>query len=420
MARPDDAKAALRALVAHADLIIHACLEEGGRIIEDNENQAALNQLRQHRLVFELDDELQLTQVNRVASDLIHHVTQSYRRQMSCAAANGIVMDLESIIEAFKMADSSHSKDLPLREAEVQELVASLIDTLRGITQRFTRYIHSEFSYVSDLEQRVHENRRALDEVRDLNNLFDTLTPYYLMDLAGSNARLQHLLMKVLRRNIERLRTDVIDAAHGLRENLAKLEKDQEARRQGTLIDGFLSHYEQNPSYNPDPDILEGAEHIPPALSRVDPLLIRSQPDIEDVSQHEELLELLAGALNRQDASERKKDLKSNQPPVAVQDSRDASVLIETDAFNMALDDFFDALPALTRRGEEVSSLSAYDILRVQEPVDVWLLGIFGRHFVNGETRQLPYQGSLIGRVIPKYSGSHVISDIVFRKAGTA
>lgn len=420
MARPDDAKAALRALTTHADLLIQACLEEGGRLTEDNENEAALAQLRRHRLVFELDEERQFAQVSRVVSDLMHHVTQSYRRQMSCAAAGGIVQELDSIIEAYKLAWHNSSSDLPLREAEAQETVASLIDTLREITQRFTRYIHSEFSYVSDLDQRIHENRRALQEARDLNELFDTLTPGFLMDWAGAISGLQYLLMKILRRNLDKLRKDLIDATHGLRENLAKLEKDQQARRHSNMIEAFLRHYEQNLSYRPDPGLLEGAEDIPPAFCRVEPMGMRAQPDIDDAAQHDDLRELLAGALNRRDAREREREVSPDRAPVAVQDSREAVVAVEPAPFDRAIDYFFDALPELTAHTGEVSTMAAYQLLEVQEPADVWLLGVYGRyqsHLVEGNP---PYRGQLLEHEVPRYSGNHEVNDIVFRAAEAA
>lgn len=412
MARPDEAKAALRAIYSHADLLIQACLEDGGQILENSDTAAALQTLRHHRLIFELDVEQQSAQVNRVVSGLIHHVTQSYRRQLSCAAASGIVQELESIVEGYKMAWRSNSNDLPTREAEAQECVASLIDTLREITQRFTRYIHTDFSYVSDLEQRIHENRRALKEANDLNQVFDTLTPRYLEELAGPVSGLQRLLLRTLRRHLAHLRTDLVDATHGLRENLSRLEKDEKALQYSHLIDAFLCHYEQTPNYQPDAGMLEGMERIPPVFCGVDPLTMRAEPDISDVAQHEGFRDLLAAALKR--SAEQVRPQETRREPVKVRDKRKAVVTIERDPFNEAMTHFFEALPLLTQRLGRVSAMDAYYALKVEKPVDVWLMGVFSHHHIQRDRMPSAYRSQLTEVRLPLYDGNFIVSDIVF------
>lgn len=415
MARPDDAKAALRALSTYSDLLIQACLEDGGQIHEDNDTEAALQTLRHHRLIFELDEEYQSAQVSRVVSNLMHHVTQSYRRHLSCAAANGIVQELLSIVEAYKMAWRSNSSDLPLREAEAQESVASLIDMLREITQRFTRYIHTDFSYVSDLEQRIHENRRALQEARDLNQVFDTLTPGYLEEIAGPVSGLQRLLLKTLRRNLAKLRTDLVDATHGLRENLSKLEKDEQALQYSNLIESFLCHYDQMPNYQPDPGLLESLDRIPPVFCEVEPLPMRAEPDITDAAQHDILRDLLSSALKRGAAEERKRSEK--RKTVRVRDNRKAEIAIEPDPFNLALIQFFEALPILTKQLGRVSALQAYHALEVPEPPDVWLMGVFSHHHIQGNGEKTTYRSELEEVALPHYNGNFSVRDVVFMPA---
>lgn len=414
MARPDDARAALRVLNQHAKMVIDACLEDGGRIAESDDNEKALGALRQHRLVFELDEERQQAQVSRVVSELMHHITQSYRRQLSCSAAAGMMEELESVIEAYHLARASGSRDLAMREAEAQEIVAALIDTLRQITQRFTSYIHSEFSYVVDLDQRIHENRRALREAKDLNRLFDTLTPGYLLDKSGASSALQYLLTKILRRNLERLRKDLVDANHGLRENLARLEKDQQARRRSNMVEGFLRHYEQNPGYSPDPGLLEVSRHVPEVFCGVAPVSMRAQPNLDDASQHDDLRLLLAGALNRESARDREKGKAEDAEPVSVRDSRESQVEVAPEPFDQALDYFFDALPRLAMVTPQVSSMAAYELLEVAEPADVWLLGVYGRYQALLGGAAPPYVANLVEAVVPRYSGNRLVSDIVF------
>lgn len=415
MARLDDAKSALRAIMSHADLLIHACTENGGRIPVDSESGAALPSLRQHRLTFELEDDFQSAQVSRVVSDLLHHITRSYRRQLSCAAASGLVQELEGIVEGYRMAWYKHnSPDLRLRESEAQETVAALIDMLREITQRFVRYIHTEFSYVSDLEQRIHENRRALREAEDLNRLFDTISPSYLENQAGPIPGLQHLLVKVLRHNIGRLRQDLGSATHLLRENLAKLEKDEEALRYGSLIDAFLQHYDRNPGYQPDPGLLEAGIHTPPAFCRVESMELRAEPDVYDQAQHDEMRALLGSALKRTEKTSRPEEEVSRRTPVRVRDCRQSTLAVEPDQFSIAIRHFFSALPQLTAQQGRVSAVEAHRILKVPKPMDVWLMGVYYHHIDGFNGRNPPYYCDLDEKQEPYCTGNHQVRDVTF------
>lgn len=415
MARHDDAQRALWALYQHAQVLADACLENRGAIPETAENQQAIEQLRKHRLIFDLDEDRPYSQVSRVVSDLMHHVTQSYRRQLSCGAAADQVKDLEHIANSYAAAvRTGAQEDRELREAQAQEVVASLIDTLRQITQRFTGYIHHQFSMVSDLDQRILENKRAISEAQDLNRLFDTLTPNYLTGLAGASDTLQYLLMKVLRRNLDRLRSDLVGATHGLRENLAKLEKDLEARRYSSLIDVFLTHYERNPGYTPDPALVEGAINVPDVCATVVPMDLRATADIEDASQANALSDIVSGVL-RQKAASADYDADAAEAPTHVQDSRHDVVEEPEDPLDTALDNFFEALPHLLEVGP-TSALEAYHVLGVEHPEEVWLLAVMQRLQTLMADRAPVPPFELQAHVVERYSGNIEVADVVFRQ----
>lgn len=415
MARHDDAQKALWALYHHAQLLADACLENRGAIPETAENQQAIEQLRKHRLIFDLDEDRPYSQVSRVVSDLMHHVTQSYQRQVSNADVSGLVEELEHIASAYAAATRTGAQaDRELREAQAQELVANLIDTLRQITQQFTGYILHQFSMVTDLDQRILENKRAITKAQDLNRLFDTLTPNYLAGLAGASDTLQYLLMKVLRRNLDRMRGDLVDATHGLRENLAKLEKDLDTRCYSSLIDVFLTHYERNPGYTPDPSLVEGAVNIPDVCATVAPMDLRAIANIEDASQAHSLEEIVSGVL-RQKVASLNEEGEGAQAPTKVTDSRNDIVEEPQDPFDTALDNLFEALPHLLEVGP-TSALEAYRLLDVEHPEEVWLLAVLQRLQTLMADMALVPPFELQAHEVERYSGNIEVSDIVFRK----
>ncbi|CAM4129374.1 hypothetical protein VRRI112168_15285 [Vreelandella rituensis] len=419
MAGLNDATAGLQAVHQNAAILIDACLTHGGRISEEELEPNTLATLRRHRLVFDVDEDYGYVQVSRVVADLLHHLTQSYKRQLLAGAGHDIVNDLEHITESYRMAEQTGSADLLLRETEAREAVASLIDMLRQTILRFTTYIHSDFSMVSDLDQRIHENKRAIEDAKALNQFFDSLMPSYLKKLAGRSPTLQTLLMKLLRRNLDRLRADLLDATHSLRENLARLERDRTVQHYSHLIDDFYKHYLRNPGYQPDPSMLDRVQTLPQCFIPGEGMKLQASSDIENPAQHEELRGLLAQALERLAPDERVAQEDANETIVTVVEQRNAVMQEEEDPFATAINQFFEAIPALILQASAVSAMDAHQTLSVEEPGDVWLLAVWTRYLTLLADRQsdCDYIAQHVEQVLETFSGNREVRDIHFRSA---
>lgn len=417
MAGLNDATAGLLAIHQNAAILIDACLTRGGRISEEELEPSTLATLRRHRLVFDVDEDYGHVQVSRVVAELMHHLTQSYKRQLLAGAGSDIVNDLEHITESYRMAEQNGSADLSLRETEARETVASLIELLRQTIRRFTTYIHSDFSMVSDLDQRIHENKRAIDDAKALNQFFDSLKPDYLQKLAGRSPILQTLLMKLLRRNLDRLRADLIDATHALRTSLARLERDRRVQRYSHLIDDFYQHYLRNPSYQPDPSMLDRVQAVPNCFARSEELRLPTRADIQDLTKHDTLRELLAQALERLTPADRVAQEDAGGAIVPVTEQRNEVMEEEEDPFTEAIDDFFNAIPALILHTSSVSAMEAHKTLNVDEPGDVWLLAVRTRYLTLLADRQsaCDFLAEHVEHVLEKFSGNREVSDIHFR-----
>ena len=283
--------------------------------------------------------------------------------------------------------------------------------------RRFTTYIHSDFSMVSDLDQRIHENKRAIEDAKALNQFFDSLLPSYLKKLAGRSPTLQKLLMKLLRRNLDRLRADLLDATHALRESLARLERDRTVQRYSHLIDDFYQHYQRNPGYQPDPSMLDRVQTVPKCFAPGEELKLQATSDIENPAQHQDLRGLLAQALERIAPDDRATQEDPGSATVTVVEQRNSLMHEEQDPFITAIDQFFEAIPALTLQAASVSALDAHQALKVGEPADVWLLAVWTRYLTLLADRHADcdYIAQHVEQVLEKFSGNREVSDIHFR-----
>ncbi|MDT8878360.1 hypothetical protein RSO68_02630 [Halomonas saccharevitans] len=413
MARLDDARNAMKALAKYTDALAEATLEHGGVIYDTPDNRETIQALRHHQLVFHLDEDLPHVQVSRVVGDLMAHVTQSYQRQASSGAVSDLVRELQNVVESYFVArDNGATDDASRKLIEAQEVIASLINTLQAIVVRFTHYIHNRFSTVSDIDLRILENRRALDEAGNINRLLDTLTPSYLMQLARFSRELQYLLTKILARSLSRLRANLVDALHRLTDNLAKLQNDKEVQRQNHVIDAWLQHYERNPRYTPGEDILDEAHGRSPSLFRVEPLEIRAHPAIDDPSQREELDELAENALRRLEPGALT-DSNVSTERVEVIDQRGAEEVEPEDPLEHALEWFFEALPTLVTQ-QPISAIDAYYKLDVEEPLDFWMLALWESYNMRLENGEVVVPVELTERQMGTYDGTRLVEDIVF------
>ncbi len=311
------------------------------------------------------------------------------------------------------MSAAGSLKDRKHYEFEAQEVVADLIDALRMITHRFAGYVRNEFSMVSNLVQRIKENQRAIDEAARLNDLFATITPAELSELAGSDPTLSRLLKHLLGRAVRQCAEELHDALHKLRENLARLEADKKYQRQNELIDSMLQHYQRNPGYQPT---VEQYQHLPKLFAMVDPFKLYAHPPIDSPTEEYALAELAQAALNRVKAANKPERSASESETVDVVDSRDEvyeEVLGEVD---QALEHMFELLPELTE-AQSVSSLACLDQLALDIRPDLWNLCVTDHYdnsnFADGKRIKITF----IETPVPGYNGNHIVEDVVFVSA---
>lgn len=414
MARYDEAGSSIALLSRNTELLAEACLEHQGVILESDVPPKLITDLLGHRLAFRLDEHDQYVQVNRVVSELFHHVTQSYRRRLSSGAIEDLFDQLKHTINSyFDVSAAGNLDDRKHYELEAQEVIADLIDSLRMIIHRFSEYVRNEFSIVSNLVQRIKENERAIDEAARLNALFATITPEELSELSRSDPTLSRLLKQLLGRAVRQCTEELHDILHKLRENLARLEADKKYQRQNQLIDGMLQHYQRNPSFQPT---ISHYEHLPKLFAMVSPFKLNAHPPVDSPTEEHILAELAQSALSRIKTADKPLKDKLTQKTIDIVDSRGEIYTEGLGDVEQALVDLFELLPELTSL-HDISSLDCLDLFSLEIRPDLWNLCVVDHfsnsRFASGKAIKISY----IQKTVPGFNGNHTVEDVVFVRA---
>lgn len=411
MARYDEASATFSLIARNSELLAEACLENQGTITESDTTPKVISDLLAHRLALRLDEDDNYIQVNRIVSQLFHHVTQSSRRRLSHGAIADLFNDLRHAVESyFEVRSAGSLDDMRTYEKAIHEIVSDLQYFLHTITIQFAGYVRNEFSTVSNLNQRIRENQRAIKEAESLNKLFSDITPEELSQLARSDLMLSKLLSQRLNREVRNCVKELHDVYHRLSENLTKLESDEKYQRQNKLIDSMLAHYERNPSYQPS---INSLDRLPRLFSIVTPFKFVTHPPIDNPIEEGLLAEYAQVALNRVKASDKPVREIVKLEPVLVTDNSGLTVTQELCDIQQALINMFAVLHELTERGA-VSSLDCLKMLKIDMHPKFWNLCVID-HYMNsdygsGKEIQIRY----IQEPVPNYNGNFIVNDIMF------
>lgn len=304
MARSDEAQKTLRVLAANSEAILEAHLNRGNCVLDSDANQSLIETLKHHRLVWRIDgDDEEDPRLNKDLVKLLNHITESDRRRWANEQVGNLWRELTDLFEQYKKARSNVSLDDQERlEAEIKECLHLLIEDIRHATETFAAYLNNGFSYITDIELRIHQNEKAIDRAGKLTSLFGSFNIQSLADQAGSDPFLKRLLLKYLPATLEEGRSNLSYALNQLTDMLVRLQEEQRLNR---LIGGFEIHFQRNPGYVPSIEHIE-LDACPGVLNSVAPFYLGSSPDIYDPMDDEELKKLAAVARTLDGQEDRK------------------------------------------------------------------------------------------------------------------
>lgn len=406
MARQDDAKSALRALANHADAILDAYLNSGGKIEDIPEHETVINTLSRHRLVWRIE-ETEPYQLRNVVTRLLNHCTETYRRQIASESVAGQWSHLQDLFDQYRTATSrSLVEDKQNLEREIQERLMEIIEDIKGATIAFTYYISSGFAYITDLELRIEENRRVIERASQLNSLLESFQLPELARQAGQEPFLKRLLLRHLPAALEHSRKDLNYALDQLRLLLMRLREDQ---RLNKLVGAFETHYMNHRGFMPSIDDLP-LTTCPSAINTADPIFLKAYPDIYDPAD-ESALAAIAGKVRvyRDPDESRSKELE--RVPVEL-GTEGETVIEEPDLVDEAVEELINAV---LEDGMEIMAARAHRALEIDLDMESWL------HALSSEIDSLPdrdrarVEVQYIGHHDAIFPDNHYVHDIVLR-----
>lgn len=435
-----EAKKATNVVLKHINLITQACIEHGGLLYLQQENQKAIAHLNQAKLGFYIDD-IDGFQLSNAVVRYISHITQTSRLRASSQTLSGLIEELESSIEFYYLAQKHGGHDLAFYENDLQERVINIISELNGITLHFSYQVYNTLNIIEDLDIKIRENEKALETINRLNQVFSHLTVNKLSTWARQDAFLQALLLKLMKSAIDRGITELINSGHQLRQNLAKLQQDKQQQKLNHLIDGFYQHYLQHPTFKPDSSLLSQQADC---FNLANDLALTSYPDLDN-PVNDEFIGDIATSLSERIRQYHDPNL-SNEPQSDsnIEDVTDSDALqFEQSPLYIALLQFFEAL--ISEEGyPSLSAVDAWEFLfegsldngnLASDPdnadenqpaelaeldevsIEDWLLNVASYYYMHKDQFQPPLSIHIEEEAVENYSGNHIVRDIVIKRS---
>lgn len=273
-----------KALANHSELIAEAYFT--GVVYKDNQNQRALNQLKQLKVLVNHDAD-----GYRIAGRL----TQFLDSALSSDRVRRLDTDLASWIETLEQQISLHQDaydegrldDCDSYFAEIERLVFDLSDTLEENTRYLSMLVNSRFANVRTLAEKQKQNAFYISRLEKLVNAITALQPESLLEMVEGQTLIYDLLGQQLIRKLPIYQQRLQDILDTLKVFLFEL-RQIEVRAQ--LVQGFAFFLQQNQNYQPQ-DWSE-RDSIPEHWNQIKPLGLLVYADPLDHTLEEDLIEI--------------------------------------------------------------------------------------------------------------------------------
>lgn len=408
MGRKEDSKSAIGALHRHVETVDDACYLARGQIDETPENDTLITALQRNRLVYPVDG-LMGFQVHGKVRGLFDHVTSRHRYRESHSKFAGLIEDLESAIDSYRNAKHKQFRDTEHFFGEVQEVVMDVMDNLSDTVDMFYNVVSDEFSIVSDIDERIRQTKRCLNDISQINTVFESLGVERMNQWVGIDLRLERLLMKVLKAHVDKCILDLAASSRKLNAMLSKLVKDKQAQRLNNLIDTFSGQFKREPGYRPN---IQALEHLPSFFRQAALLHPGGYPDTRSARDEERLIDAAVQALKK--ANNRVLP-EADDSPVNITDKLDASLEETIDPLVESAELFVEALmdehcPA------RLTAMEAYEKLGVSASEEDWLLTVMSYYTAQKRSIDQHWHMTRDETVLQPFDGTVYVLDIVFER----
>lgn len=396
----------LRTLAGHSELIAEAYFT--GVVYKDNQNQRALNQLKQLKVLVNHDAE-----GYRIAGRL----TQFLDSALSSDRVRRLDTDLADWIDTLKLQISlyqdaeveNRAGDCDNYFAEIERLVFDLSDTLEENTRYLSMLVNSRFANVRTLAEKQKQNTFYISRLEKLVNAITALQPESLLEMVEDQPLIYDLLDHQLIRKLPIYQQRLQDILDKLKVFLFEL-RQIEARAQ--LVQGFAFFLQQNQNYQPQ-DWSE-RDSIPEHWNQIKPLALFAYADPLDHALEEDLIEIAQKIRIDTEVMLAKQKQRSLS---AVSLSPQDKTTLDLPLYRKQLRVYFDRV--LRNEGQSISAVAFQQAFVDDIEPSIWLSCVLNE-WLRRQQRNKRLQMELIQADVGRhFSGNKKVRDIVlqFRSA---
>ncbi|HHX36233.1 MAG TPA: hypothetical protein GX719_13295 [Gammaproteobacteria bacterium] len=355
----------LKLLGKHSELLIQNYY--GVALDELQVGERAINQLVEAHILWRADEESGLKLTGPVREMIVHIIADEERRKVNSDVGE-FLFNIRLLVGKINAAEhKGHYPDSAVLQSKLSQEVDDLNSRIAtGIDSLWNR-LNSDFAFVSTVQEKIHENEKAHNEVLRWLAGLELINFNELIGFAGSNGSLRHLLVRQLQGQVSVHFSSLREVQKRLNELMARF-RQQQARN--LLVRGMLQFFAQQPNFKPSDyaqrstvvDLVNQAAHLQPSVS----IALDRHPDIQAMQQ------LLAQMPAR---AEDNVDLPSAAQPVAWQD--DATVLAKRRALHEDVVSFY--LSVLDQQ-ESQSALEYLATAQLDWDPEIWLYQVIAEY----------------------------------------
>lgn len=409
MGRREDAKAAVGALHRHTDALSDVCYLNQGQIDEVADNDTMISTLQKNKLAYPIDG-LSGYQLHGKVRGLFDHVTRRHRYRESHSRLAGIIEDLESSILSYRHAKTKVHTDVDFALSEVKEIVMDIMDAIGDTVEMFHSVVNDEFSVVSDIDERIRQTRRCIDDISKINIVFESLGVSQMQRWVNVDLQLENLLMKILKSHVDRCLLDLVASGRKLHDMLAKLITDKKFQHVNNLIDAFSGKFKKDPGYRPN---IDSVETPPDCLMQSEAIFIGGYANTDSAIDEVTLGDIAQTAMEKREAKLTKEHPEAEN--ITVEHRTSETIEEEIDPLIISVEQLFDALmsPAAP---DSLSACYAYRALNVNATLEDWMLTVMSYYSAQKRAIDPLWKLRISTHTEEPINGTHYVDDITFER----
>jgi hypothetical protein len=395
-----------KALANHSELIAQAYFT--GAVYKDSQNQRALNQLKQLKiLVTHGADGYRIA--GRLSQFIDSALSSDRIRRLDTDLASWIET-LEQQIGLYQDAmDDNRVDDSDNYFVEIERLVFDLSDTLEENTRYLLMLVNSRFANVRTLAEKQKQNAFYISRLEKLVNAISALQPELLLEIVEEQPLVYALLDQHLIRLLPIYQQRLQDILDKLKVFLFEL-RQIEVRAQ--LVQGFAFFLQQNQNYQPQ-DWSE-SDQIPGHWNQIKPLTLLAYADPLDHGLEDDLIEIAQKIRTDTEVLLAKQKQRSlNAVTLSSQDKK----TLDLPLYRKQLRVYFDRV--LKNEGQSISAVAFQQAFVDDIEPSIWLSCVLNE-WLRLQQRNKRLQMELIQADLDlTFSGNKKVRDIrlMFRRA---